>query len=255
MRKYLPLIILLLSLVTGSKTLKAQEILREGKRSVSTYWLDGSAVMAYPIVRLGEYYDEELDILVPRDTIISTGAGSRRADIIDIDIMQVNGIPDGLTAKYEVQNDITKEYFTIKLRLFGKLKKRLNTNLVVRFSYEALIGDQVIRRSRTISNISVYTTNTFRISDVYYSGREIYNLRASPNPMEDLSTISFNVTTNSTVTVEIHDVLGKKVYTKIMQAIKGYNESLFMKSSLPAGLYIYTVKTANDSASKRLLIN
>ncbi len=75
-----------------------------------------------------------------------------------------------------------------------------------------------------------------------------------PNPWKDQTVIGFNIYSDDKVDLEIRDVNGKIVYQNSTYFNKGYNEWILKKSSLPSGVFSYTLKYKNESKSNKMII-
>lgn len=77
-----------------------------------------------------------------------------------------------------------------------------------------------------------------------------------PNPFNPVTTIRYSVPENSSVKLEIYDILGRKIQTLIDNEYKktGEYEIKFNGQNLPSGVYIYRIITRNYSASKKMLL-
>jgi len=82
----------------------------------------------------------------------------------------------------------------------------------------------------------------------------IENLHAYPNPLITETKISFNSNSNTSGILKVKNLLGKTVYSKAFTVKKGGNSITFYKNSLESGMYIYSLQTASEIVSKRLVI-
>lgn len=81
-----------------------------------------------------------------------------------------------------------------------------------------------------------------------------------PNPFADITTISFHLKAISKVSVNIYDIVGKKVNTLIDQDMESglhqikWNRKDQIGNTVPNGVYIYELKTPNQKLSRKLLV-
>lgn len=77
-----------------------------------------------------------------------------------------------------------------------------------------------------------------------------------PNPANDKTTLAFNMEEDGEVTVEINDMLGKKVFQRRQAVQKGDAELDLNVSKLGNGLYILIMRDQNETVigSKKLFI-
>lgn len=81
-----------------------------------------------------------------------------------------------------------------------------------------------------------------------------------PNPFADITTISFHLKATSKVSINIYDIVGKKVNTLIDQDMESglhqikWNRKDQIGNTVPNGVYIYELKTPNQKLSRKLLV-
>jgi hypothetical protein len=89
-----------------------------------------------------------------------------------------------------------------------------------------------------------------------------------PNPFNPTTTIKYAIPNNQTssqlgkgrtevgfVTLNVYDILGKKVTTLINKTIQpGIYEVIFNAKDLPSGVYIYRIRAGSFIQSKKLLL-
>jgi hypothetical protein len=75
-----------------------------------------------------------------------------------------------------------------------------------------------------------------------------------PNPFTSNTTIQFQIKSNSYVSLVVYDQTGKKISTLVNRVLpaSAYN-ILFDGSSLPAGIYFYTLKVDNYSTTRKMI--
>ena len=84
--------------------------------------------------------------------------------------------------------------------------------------------------------------------------KSIEKLSAAPNPFSNSTIITFHSENDSKTTLTVKNILGKVVYQKSLETIKGNNSLTFLKGDLTAGIYIYTIQNKENNISKRLVI-
>lgn len=76
-----------------------------------------------------------------------------------------------------------------------------------------------------------------------------------PNPASDIVTVSYSLAQNSKAQFSIHDLTGKTVHSEELVAVyQGANAKNIRIGHLPAGVYTYTLRTATESVSGKLVI-
>ncbi len=76
-----------------------------------------------------------------------------------------------------------------------------------------------------------------------------------PNPFNPTSTIRYELSANSFVTLKIYDILGREVATLVNERQTfGSHSITFNAGSLPSGVYIYKLEAGTFTAAKKLLL-
>ncbi|MGE5401959.1 MAG: S8 family serine peptidase [Ignavibacteriales bacterium] len=76
-----------------------------------------------------------------------------------------------------------------------------------------------------------------------------------PNPFNPATTISYSLPKQSYVDLKVYDILGRKITTLVSKTQGAGEYSVqFNGSSLPSGVYIYTIQAGDFRDSKRLLL-
>jgi len=76
-----------------------------------------------------------------------------------------------------------------------------------------------------------------------------------PNPFNPSTSISFNLSSRSLVTLKVFDLLGKEVETIISKELSaGYYSQKWNASGIPSGVYFYQLQTQNYSITKKLIL-
>ncbi|MEZ4919298.1 MAG: T9SS type A sorting domain-containing protein [Saprospiraceae bacterium] len=77
----------------------------------------------------------------------------------------------------------------------------------------------------------------------------------SPNPFASKTQIGFYLPESSEVTLQVHDEMGRLIYSGTGNYAKGYNQIELTRSEVPAsGVMYYTVSTDKASASKKMVV-
>jgi len=80
------------------------------------------------------------------------------------------------------------------------------------------------------------------------------SVSAYPNPFNVATKINFKSTKVQKVEFTVKNLLGKTVYSELINAKIGNNTIPFNRYNLTKGMYIYNLHTKNDIISKRLVI-
>ncbi|WP_461491148.1 S8/S53 family peptidase [Pontibacter sp. HJ8] len=76
-----------------------------------------------------------------------------------------------------------------------------------------------------------------------------------PNPFNETTTINYAVVKDGYVTVEVYDVMGKKIQTLLAESQPSGNHSLiFDGSNLPGGTYLYRISADGKTSTEKFVI-
>ncbi len=79
-------------------------------------------------------------------------------------------------------------------------------------------------------------------------------IKVVPNPFTDKAVVSFYSTKGGVMTEKITNMIGSEVYSNTIEVKVGENSSVITKSTLPAGVYFYTLADGQNSSSTRILV-
>ncbi len=85
-------------------------------------------------------------------------------------------------------------------------------------------------------------------------GKNSFNLENIPNPFTNSTTIRFFLAEEGMAKLEVHNMLGKLIYTTDINGQQGNNEYVFNGKNLSNGMYFYTIKHKNFSETKRMIL-
>ena len=133
-------------------------------------------------------------------------------------------------------------------------------------------GTTVMQTNYSFNDKGLSTGNyNYRLKQIDFNGNfEYYNLNNEvnigspsgyalsqnyPNPFNPSTTINFDIPKDGNVSIKLFDISGKEVET-IVNEVKtaGYYTINFNASSLPSGIYFYTLNADNYSAVKKMML-
>ena len=92
-------------------------------------------------------------------------------------------------------------------------------------------------------NDPVNTVNSFALSQNY------------PNPFNPSTMINYSLPQRNNVSLKIFDLLGREVANLVNETQEAGSHSVsFNASKLTSGVYIYTLRTGNNSMSKKMML-
>lgn len=89
---------------------------------------------------------------------------------------------------------------------------------------------------------------------VSFSQKSLTKLSAAPNPLTSQTHIKFESTIKQVVYLVVKNILGKTVFRKPYETVKGKNSIPFYRNNLKAGMYIYMIQSNKELVSKRFII-
>lgn len=87
------------------------------------------------------------------------------------------------------------------------------------------------------------------------SANSFYYMTNYPNPFNNFTTINFILAKPGTITLEIYDILGRKIET-LHKGFKpaGQNQAIWNSQDRTSGIYFYKLRTSNFTETKKLLL-
>jgi len=180
----------------------------------------------------------------------------------------LNSTLSGLTIRWDLSPDEDFQYFILEKSLDSEFQE-----------YEAIeIADTVY----TDTNFELYETNYYRLLAVDVAGNisdysevlwvdvlsltenlipEVFALHQNyPNPFNPTTQINYDLTEEGLVTINIYDVLGRKIRTLINNnQSAGYRSTMWDGKNeygeyVSAGMYIYMIKAGKYLDTKKMLL-
>ena len=76
-----------------------------------------------------------------------------------------------------------------------------------------------------------------------------------PNPFNPTTTISYSIPEKSFVSLKVYNILGKEVSSLVSsQEEAGSHQVNFNAMNLSSGIYFYTIRAGNFTATKKLML-
>ncbi len=251
------LLVILLMYALSISSLMGQSVgatLTQNDEQVNTYWLNTVPFYSLPKMKEGKYYNSLLKIKIPRDTIISVNGRISKVHIENITVISVEGIPKGISYSPSIVDKDNNKHFSFYLELYGraqvKPKENISAELSVTLSYNN--GKSLVRTYR-IKNIILKEDSSaeFETGD---NGIGLKSLKSYPNPINDITEVSFWSSKLQLVEFEVRDAIGNLKFKKTFTAKMGSNKISFSQKDLPNGLYLYSIKNEDITLAKRLIV-
>jgi serine protease AprX len=167
-------------------------------------------------------------------------------------------IPAGLEGYVSValELNLINAYYTIKQ---GPFDLQPTIQATFKPSQSVTRADFAVIATRTFPQYNTLTQPTAAASTAAAStptaGILTYELAAYPNPFASQTTLSYYLPENSPVSVEVYNVLGRKVQTLVTGTeAAGYHQVQFDGTSLAKGTYLFKMKTGETVNTKRVVL-
>ncbi|MCU7494408.1 MAG: T9SS type A sorting domain-containing protein [Ignavibacteria bacterium] len=110
----------------------------------------------------------------------------------------------------------------------------------------------------TVSNLIILTAaqTVSAVEDQNAAVAESYQMKQNyPNPFNPSTVISYSISKPGMVMLKVFNILGKEVATLVNgNQAAGTHSVEFNASNLPSGIYIYTIKAGEFTASRKLML-
>jgi len=221
----------------------------------NSYWLNTVPYYSLSNIKLGKYYSSTLEIKIPRDTIRSTNGRITRVHVSRIEVIGVNGLPEGLSYSPKITDSDNHNYFSFNLEIYGRARaipdKSITAKLSVTFSRNN--GNSIVRTYK-IGNIILKEDRSTKFETSIDEGIGLKSLKSYPNPINDITEVSFWSSKLQLVEFEVRDAIGNLKFKKTFTAKMGSNKISFSQKDLPNGLYLYSIKNEDITLAKRLIV-
>ncbi len=222
--------------------------------NTTSYWINTVPFYNMPKVKVGKYYNHKLEIKIPKDTIRTSNGKIRRLEIKNISVISVHNVPKSLSYSPHIVKNSSENYFHFYLDLYGRVSQRptslINVKLSVTFSINK--GKSMVR-TYEIKNISLREDKS-RTMETFDDGIGLKSLKSYPNPLNNKTEVSFWSSKLQLVEFEVRDAIGNLKFKQTFTAKVGSNKISFSQKDLPNGLYLYSIKTDDQTLAKRLII-
>ena len=128
----------------------------------------------------------------------------------------------------------------VRLRLTTSNNFNPSYSVTQRFATESVLGKSSLQEVNYKGSLGV---DTYDLSQNY------------PNPFNPSTTIKYQIPNAGNVTLKVYDILGREVITLVDEFKNaGRYEVNFNAGKLASGVYIYTIKSNDFTASKKLML-
>ena len=250
------LLVILFFYVLSISTLIGQSevTLSQDDEQVNSYWLNTVPFYSLPKIKVGKYYNSLLEIKIPKDTVRSTNGKISKVHIKRIRIIGIDGVPEGLSYSPSIVDRDKDNFISFYLELYGRALSKPIENITAKMSVTfSLNNGKSLVRNYEIKHITLKedTSVKFETAD---DGIGLKSLKSYPNPINDVTEVSFWSSKLQLVEFEVRDAIGNLKFKQTFTAKVGSNKISFSQKNLPNGLYLYSIKNDGLTLAKRLII-
>ena len=167
------------------------------------------------------------------------------------------------TTTYTIPNTVTQHIITgmAPNSSYNAVGLNVGANVQITItpngSFQANAGGVLV-----INTLSIPTSLAVPVSQPYVRSAILDNHSVElyqnvPNPFSKNTTISFNLSESTNVTLRIIDITGKAIAMPVnnekMDA--GYHETIFNSGNLPSGIYLYEMQAGENRITRRMIVN
>jgi hypothetical protein len=92
-------------------------------------------------------------------------------------------------------------------------------------------------------------------TDIENNSIEENSVSAYPNPFNNIVNITLDLNKTQTVEISIYNLTGKKIETLVKEQLQiGNHIYSWDAEGVPAGIYFYSVKTGNQTITRKLVL-
>jgi len=131
----------------------------------------------------------------------------------------------------------------------------LNPNSSIQTLQTTWNWDELDRISVAVVNVNPSETVSYRLEMTSTTPDVDFVAQNYPNPFNPATRITFAITDNKNVRLEIFDSIGRRVTTLLDQQLEsGYHTVNFDATGLASGIYFYRITTDQLSTSKKMML-
>lgn len=186
----------------------------------------------------------------PDSALTNTDAVNFKAELVNAFTDQIVGTFDNVT--YNKNNLLKHNNIDYSVDCSGITPGEYYLRLVSTVTGEAeYVMANIVNDNTTLAKKN-FNTVSFKGTEL----PETYALEQNfPNPFNPTTTIRYQIPKDGLVTLKIYDILGAEVATLVNEEkVAGRYEVNFNAGKLASGVYIYTIKSNDFTASKKLML-
>lgn len=221
--------------------------------SIFGVWPDTTTNFADGMV--GVHYSDTLQILVPADASLILPGMPFTID--SVAMVQVSGLPPGITVLCNSQTGAACTYLTVQVGcglLEGTPTEIGTFDMVIEVvAYVDLFGaTQEIPYSFPGYSITI-SDNTTAVEAI--APVQLDRVQTVPNPFAERTMIQFELAGATTAKINVFNLVGEKLWSRTVLGKSGMNRVPFEVNELENGIYIYHVEANGSTFTGRMMVN
>ena len=213
----------------------------------ATNW-DSVAVM--PNATVGVLYDQVAQMLAPSDTVIDTLGAQIQATIDSIWLVEFSGLPASMTASCNTPDCFMKGGDHACIRFMGTPAASEVGNHIVAVKAFRYVTTPIGSLADTITFLMSVDVQATQSVEENILARTV---KVSPNPINSVGYVTFDVPDAKDYSFEIIDLTGKKIHSMSGTSHVGVNSIRVDRNQLSEGLYFYAINWNGISHKGRMM--
>jgi hypothetical protein len=213
-------------------------------------------IVNLPHAMVGQPYSTDIQIRVGTDTAVTTPINCNM-HIVNYTLTSVDGLPTGFSYTTNPSNGVFPGGSSACMHAVGTAPTAGMEGtypLVVNVTANVTCNGFPLSQPSAFNGykIVIDPAGTVGIST---NAAEKFELGQNiPNPSSDLTRIMFTSTRNEKIELNIFNAIGQSVLKQPVDAVAGSNEINVSTSVFADGIYIYTLRNADQTLTKRMVI-
>lgn len=204
-----------------------------------------------PNAMVNQTYQQEFTILAP--PAYHDSATSITIDLHHIKLLDVGNLPPGITWVSNTDDSVfmVGTYYCVLMEgtpsVTGEYPLEIQVEVYINFFGTPILADTIVD-STSLAISVIEESGLFE-----YGVSPIQNLEIFPNPFSSSVEFLFFLTEPEEITLEIYNLLGKRIYSETITAQLGENNLDFDGTQLNPGIYFCSFSDSRNVVSKRII--
>jgi len=212
-----------------------------------------------PVAIVGVPYNETITNVVPEDTcIVLLFPPCTVVPIDSIVIDNFTGLPPGFSVVSENENALNFKFLgnSTSCMLITGTASAADVGVypltVSGLSWATVFGSPTSQPF----NVDYYSIEIVMATGVESFTKNTFEVKQNaPNPISDFSLVQYYLPKADKVSIRIYNILGKTIKSESVVGTNGSNKYNIDASNLTNGIYFYSLTYANNTITKRFVVN